>query len=319
MYLLRHLLCYGGPFCIEKLEESTKKISVSGASHWTLAKVEALGDIYRVRRKEIEFENGAFSRSLPDWLARLHANNGPQDCDTEIYPSEYISERVKARNVLRSTNYPTIKSERPHRNSRARTSLPIAVANVSIGPSGPLIDHEADIDRTDWEEKDKPEPITVEGVSSSISMPTATEGRASQAEMSMPSTIFPAQQQQTRFKSFRYQHRLLLSDTLSPMLSWKHSIYAEGPLSTSEPIDYQEQRSSALSFHVGSELWTSDGLGYIRGEDMVLGPSRTDIVGYPSDMPSTEVQQHTSPLQPLAPKASGFAGSSSGLAGLDLY
>lgn len=33
---------------------------------------------------------------------------------------------------------------------------------------------------------------------------------------------------------------------------------------------YQEKTSNALSFHVVSELWTSDELGYIRGDDMVL-------------------------------------------------
>ena len=35
----------------------------------------------------------------------------------------------------------------------------------------------------------------------------------------MPSTMFPAAQQQIRIKSFRYQHRRLLTETLSPILS----------------------------------------------------------------------------------------------------
>ena len=316
---MRHLLCYGGQFCIDILEESTIKIPISGAIYWTPAKIEALHDMYRVRRKEIEFENGAFDRLLLDELARFRANNRPQVCDTEIYPSEYTSETIKARNVRRSTDYSSIKSERPDTESRARTLLPTAVANASVRSLGTLIDHEADIDRRNWEETDKPEPITIEAVSSIISMPTATEGCASRVGMSMTSTMFPSQQQQIRIKSFWYQHRRLLTDTPSPMLSWKQSIYAEEHLSKSTPIDYQEQTSSALSFHVASKLWTSDGLGYIRGDDMVPSPSRTDVVGYSSDMPATEVQQHTSPLRPLAPRASGFAGSSSGLAGLDSH
>ena len=159
-------------------------------------------------------------------------------------------------------------------------------------------------------------PIIIERVPSIISMPTATEGCTSRVEMSMPSTMFPAQQQQTQIKSFQYQHRRLLTDIPSPMLSLKQSNYAEENLSKSTPIDYQEQTSSALSFHVASKLWTSDGLGYIREDDMVPSPSRTDVVGYLFDLPTTEVQQHTSPL---APRASRLAGSSSGLAGLDSY
>ncbi len=322
MYLLRHLLCYGGRFCIEKLEESTKKISVCGANHWSPAKITALNAIYRVRRKEIEFENGAYNRSLLDWLARFYADKRPQDCDTEMYPADYFPGKVKARNVLRSTDYPVVKSERAHRDSKARTSLPTAVANAGIRASGTLIDDEADVadvDRMEWEGTGKPESIAIEGVPSSISMPTAPEGCAPQVEMSMPSKMFPAQQQQTRVKSLRHQHRRLLINTPSPMLSLKQSSYAEEPLSNPKPIDCQEQTSSALSFHVASKLWTSDGLEYVRGDDVVLSPSRTDLVGYPSDMPATEIQQHIPPIRPLAPRASGFAGSSSGLAGLDSY
>ena len=76
---------------------------------------------------------------------------------------------------------------------------------------------------------------------------------------------------------------------------------------------------SALSSHAASRLWTSDGLGYTRGDDIVPPPSTTNVVGYSLDMPAIEVQQHTSLLGPLAPRASGFAGSSSGLGGLDPY
>ena len=275
--------------------------------------------VYTVRRKEIEFENGAFTRSLLEGLAKLHANNKSQVCDIETYPSEYTSEAIKARNLPRSTNCSSIKSERPNRESSARTLLPAVVTNASVRPSGTLIDHKPDIDRTDWEEIDKPEPNTDEGISSITSMPKATEGCASRVRMSMPSTIFPAQQQQTRIKSFRYQHRRLLTDTPSPILSWKQSIHAEEHLSNSTSIDHQEQTSSALSFHAASKLWTSDELGYIREDNMVSSPSRTDLGGYPSDMPDTEVQEHTSLLRPLAFRASGFVGSSSRVAGLDSY
>lgn len=114
------------------LEESTKKIPVSGADHWTTAKIEALEGIYRVRRKEIEFEDGAFTRALLDGPVRLHANNKPQVCDTEIYPSEYTSETTKARNAPRFTNYSSIKSERPDGGSSAHTLLPIVVADTSV-------------------------------------------------------------------------------------------------------------------------------------------------------------------------------------------
>ena len=147
------------------LQESTRKIPVSGADHWTPAKIEALKGIYRVRRKEIEFENVAFTRSLLDGLANLHANNKSQVCDTEIYPSEYTCEAIKAPYLPRSTDYSSIKSERPNRESSARTLLPAAVTNASVRPSGTTIDHKADIDRTDWEEIDKPEPDTNDGVS----------------------------------------------------------------------------------------------------------------------------------------------------------
>ena len=108
-------------------------------------------------------------------------------------------------------------------------------------------------------------------------MPRATEGCASRVRMSMPSTMFPAQQQQTRIKSFRYQHRRLLTETLSPILSWKQSIHAEEYFSNSTPTDYREQTSSALSFHAASKLWTSDELGYIREDIIVSSPSRTDL------------------------------------------
>ena len=194
-------------------------ISVIGADHRTQAKIEALKGIYRVKRKEIEFENGAFTRSLLDGQARLRTNTKPQVCDTEMYPSEHTSETIKTRNSPKSTNYPSIQSERPNRESSAQTLLPTATANASVRPSGTLIDSEADIDRMNWEEKDKPEPTTIDGVSSITSIPTATEGCASRVRMLKPSTVFPTQQQQTRIKSFRYQHRRLLTDTLSPILS----------------------------------------------------------------------------------------------------
>ena len=293
-------------------------IPVSDADHWTPAKIEALKGIYRVRRKEIESENGAFTRSLLDGLAKLHANNKFQVRDTEIYPSEYTSEAIKAQYLPKATDYSSIKSECPNRESSARTLLPAAVTNASVRPPGTLIDHKADNDRTDWKETDK-QPNTNDGVSWITSMPKATEGCTSRIRMSMPSTMFPAQQQQTRIKSFRYQHRRLLTETLSPILSWKQSIHAEENLSNSTPTDYQEQTSSALSFHAASKLWTSGELGYIREDNIVSSPSRTDLGGYPSDMPDTEVQEHTSPLRPLAFRASGFVGSSSGLAGLDSY
>ena len=185
------------------LEESTKKIPVSSADHWTTAKIEALEGIYRVRRKEIEFEDGAFTRALLDGPVRLHANNKPQVCNTKIYPSEYTSETTKARNAPRSTNYSGIKSERPDGDSSAHTLLPTVVADTSVGPSGTLIDHEADIDRTNYEETDKAESTTIERVPLITSMPTASEGCAFRVQMSMPSITLPAQQLQTRIKSFR--------------------------------------------------------------------------------------------------------------------
>ena len=316
-------MCFDGQFRLDKLEESTKKISVSGANHWTPAKVAILNEIYRVRRKEVELENGAFSRPPLDCLAEFHADKRPQDCDSEICSAAYIPGKLEARDVVRSTN-PSVRSERAHGDTKAPTSLPAAVANAGIRASGTLIDVEAGVadgDRMDWEEPDKPEPIAIEGVSSSISMPTATGGCGTQVEMPTPSKIFPdqRQQQETLVKSLRYQHRRLLINTPSPMLSLKQSIYEEKQISNSKPIDYQEQTSSALSFHVASKLWTSDGMEYIRGDDMVPSSCRTDVVGYTPDMPATEIQQHIPPLRPLAPSASGFAGSSSGLAGLDSY
>ena len=108
-------------------------------------------------------------------------------------------------------------------------------------------------------------------------------------------------------------------ETLSPILSWKQSIHTEEYLSNSTPTDYQEQTSSALSFHAASKFWTSDELGYIREDNIVSSTSRTDLGGYPSDMPDTKIQEHTSPLHPLAFRTSKFVGSSSGLAGLDSY
>ena len=150
--------------CTDMLQESARKIPVSGADHRDPAEIEALKGIYRVRRKEIEFENGAFNRSLLDGLAKLHANNKSQVCYTEIYPSEYTSEAIKARYLPRSTDYSSIKSERPNRESSARTLPPAAVTNASVRPSGTLIDDKADIDRTDWEETDKPKPNTNDGV-----------------------------------------------------------------------------------------------------------------------------------------------------------
>ena len=173
-----------------------------------------------------------------------------------------------------------------------------------------------------WEKTDKLDAITIVGLSSSINLPTATESRASQVEMLRCQCHLQCSQpnnDKSGVKSSRYQHRRLLTNTPSPMLSWKHSHYAEGPSSKSKLIDYQEQTSSALTFHAASKLWTSDGLGHIRGDDMVPSPSRTDVVGYPSDMPATEVQRHNSPFRPLTPRSSGFAGLSSGLAGLDSY
>ena len=135
----------------------------------------------------------------------------------------------------------------------------------------------------------------------------------------MPSPTLSAQQQQTWVGSFQYQHRRLLIDSSPPMLPGEQSIYAEEPHFKCEPVDCHRQTSSALSSNVASRLWTSDGLGYIRGDDMVPFPGRTDGVGYLLDMPAVEVQQHTSLLHALAPRASGFARSSSGLAGLDAY
>ena len=318
MFLLRHLLCYGGQFCIEKLQESTNKILVSCVNHWTPAKIAALDTIYAIRRKEIKLKNGASNRSLVNWIARFRAGQRPYDCDTEINLSEYNLEAVNTRNIQRSTEYPNAKLEIPHQNSRAHTPQPTVVANAGIQPSGTLIDPEAGIERRDREKTDEPETITIEGASAIISTPTATEGSASQVEMSMPSPTLPTQQQQTRVSSSQYQHRRLLINSSSSILSWEQSMYAEEPLFKSEPMECQRQTSNALS-HVASRLWTSDRPGYIRGDDMVPYPSRTDVVGCPPDMPAIEVQQHTSLPHPLAPMTSGFAGSSSGLAGLDSY
>ena len=74
MFLLRHLLCYGAPFALEQLEESTRKISVSGSSHWTPEKVALLNEIYRVRQKEIEFEDNGASKLLAGLASNLHTN-----------------------------------------------------------------------------------------------------------------------------------------------------------------------------------------------------------------------------------------------------
>lgn len=314
-----HLLCYGGQFCIEKLQESTNKILVSGVNHWTPAKIAALDQIYAVRRKEIEFENSALNGSLVDWIARFRAGQRSYDCDAEINPFGNILETVKARNIQRSTEHPNAKLECPHQESRAHTPQPIVVANASIRPSGRLIDPEAGIKRSNREETDKPETIAIGEASASISTSIATEGCASQVEMSMPSPTLPAQQQQSRGNSFQYQHRRLPINSSSPMLSWGQSIYAEEPLFGSKPMDCQRQTSSALSSHAASRLWTPDRLGYIRGDDIVPYPSRTNVVSYSPDMPAIEVQQHTSLLGPLAPRASGFVGSSPGLGGLGSY
>ena len=288
---------------------------MSGVNHWNPTRIAALNTIYAVRRKEIEFENGTSNGSLVDRIAKSRAG---YDCDIEINLSEYILEPVKARNIQRSTESHA-KLECPHGKSGARTSQPTVVANAGIRPSGTLIDPEAGIERRNREKTEKPETITIEGAPASISTSTATEDCASPVEMLMPSPTPPPQQQQSRGNSFEYQHRRLLINSSSPMLSWGQSIHAEEPLFESKHVDCQRQTSSALSSHAASRLWTSDGLGYIREDDIVSYPGRTNVVGYSPNMPAIEIQQHTSLLGPPAPRASGFAGLSSGLGGLDSY
>ena len=292
---------------------------MSSVNHWTPTKIAALDSIYAVRRKEIEFENGALNGSLVDWIARFRAGQRSYGCDTEINPSAYILGTVKSRNAQRPTEYPNAKLECPPENSRAHTSQPTMVADAGIRASGTPIDPEAGIERRDWEETDELESSTIEGASASTSTLRATAGCAPQVEMSMRSPILPTQQQQTRTKSFQYQHRRLLINSSSPMLPWEQFNYAEGPHFKSKPMDCQKQTSSALSSHAASKLWTSDGPGYIRGDDMIPHPSRTDVVGCAPDLPAIEVQRHTSLLHPLAPRTPGFAESSSGLAVLDSY
>lgn len=291
---------------------------MSGINHWTPTKIAALNTIYAVRRKEIEIDNGGLNGSLVDWIARFCAGQRSDDCDIGISPSEYILEAVKARNIQRSTEYPNVKLECPNQRSRAHTPQPNVVANAGIRPSGTLIDPEAGIKRRNSEETDKPETITIEGASASMSTSIITEGCASQVEMSMPSPTLPAQRPQSRGNSFQYQHRRLLISSSSPMLSWEQSLNAEEPLFDSKPIDCHRLTSSVISSHAASRLWASEGLGYIRGDHIVPYQSRADVGDYAPDMDAIELQQHTSLLGPLVPRASAFAGSSSGPAGLDL-
>ena len=96
-------------------------------------------------------------------------------------------------------------------------------------------------------------------------------------------------------------------------------MYAEEPVSKSETVDCQRQTSSALSSDLVSRLWTSDGLGYTSGDDIVPYPSGMTAVDDPPDMPAIEVQQHIQPLRPPVSWASGLVESSSDLAGLDSY
>ena len=314
-----HLLCYGGQFCIEKLQESTNRSLVSGLNHWTPGKLAALNTIYAVRRKEIEFENDTLNGSLVDWTVRFRAGQSAYEYDTEISPSEYILKTFKARNIQKSNEYPSPQLECPHQESRAHDSQSTVVSNAGIRPSSTLIDPEAGIKQSNSEETDKPGTITIEGASESISTPIATGGCASQVEMSMPSPTLHTQQQQTWLNFFRYHHRRLLIDSSSPMLPWEQSMYAEEPLFKSEPVDCQRQTSSALSSDVVSRLWNSDGLGYTSGDDIVPYPSGITVVGDPPAMPAIEVQQHIQLLRPPVPRASGLAESSSDLAGLDAY
>ena len=292
---------------------------MSGLNHWTPVKIAALNTIYAVRRKEIEFENGTLNGSLVDWTVKFRAGQRSYDCDTEISPSEHILKTVKARNIQGSNEYPNPQFECPHQESRAYTPQSTVVSNAGIRPSSTLIDPEAGIKRSNSEETDEPVTITIEGASESISTPIATEGCASQVEMSMPSPTLHTQQQQTWVNSFQYHHRRLLIDRSSPMLPWEQSIHAEEPLFKSEPVDCQRQTSSALSSDVVSRLRTSDGLGYTPGDDIVPYPSEINVVGKPPDMHAIEVQEHIQLLRPPVTRASKLAESSSDLAGLDAY
>lgn len=64
MFLLKHILRYGGQFTQEKLKESTAKIDQEYSKNWTPEKVQRLALIYKIRQKEMEYEDGLVGEAL---------------------------------------------------------------------------------------------------------------------------------------------------------------------------------------------------------------------------------------------------------------
>ena len=64
MFLLKHLLRYGGQFPLEKLRESTAKIDQEYSKNWNPDKIARLALIYRVRQKEMQYEDGLIGAAL---------------------------------------------------------------------------------------------------------------------------------------------------------------------------------------------------------------------------------------------------------------
>ena len=260
-----------------------------------------------------------------------------------MFLSNPITEKSVARDAIKATNASFIKSEGVDQGSKAPATSPISIANKHIQAPVAVVEAEEDDGSTELEEIDAAKHHA------GLMTPIANSDCAPNLEATALAAIISRERQQSLVK-----HRSDQGEVWCPVSSsrnWRQtSAYQDMNLPNSDhrqtsfhrpftvqetesrlkatSADYQEQNSSSLRLtsipHDPFELEDAS-LGCTfpnqrPGHD-ICTISGNGAVDHANDLAATEIQRHT-PVSPLRSPAAfmfGFAGSSSGLAGLDWY
>ncbi|KAL2038497.1 hypothetical protein N7G274_008836 [Stereocaulon virgatum] len=330
VFLLKHILRYGGQFTQEKLKESTAKIDQEYSKNWTPEKVKRLALIYKIRQKEMEYEDG-----LVDGDAKVSV------------PIPYPG-KGKARAALKAEKPVRVKKEHHGRQPTECATMPAPTADMGIGAAAE-VENKATFTVMDGGEpsmvQDTATSVAEDNADNSTVVPSAFEVRSSQDGLPMRSSGIPVGQQHARAQGLR-RHRdairrssqmqraltqagvnqngdLPVDLHLQATTPWESTAQQEMPSFT--PANRPNQAPSIWPIFE-SPVFQQPHQSFIASQEYTHDPSqarRMDVahrprgIRNPSTIPATEPPSQISPPRLVVPRTPRFAASSSGLAGLD--